>query len=85
MLCAKNDNLQCANHLLNPPENLQKAKVNAKDGDGNTALHCAIIMGNNNKASNYSEMAKLLVRSGARVTIKNNPGKGEQVNFLSFA
>ena len=66
-MACKNGHLQVAKALINI-ESKKVDLLNYQDRRGNTPLHLCVLNGN-------YELAKLLVRNGAAVNIKNVSGK----------
>ena len=66
-IACKNGHLHVAKALINGQGNMDNI-LNYKDRRGNTPMHHCVLNGN-------YELAKLLVRSGADLTIKNVSGK----------
>ena len=53
------------------------ADVNAKENDGNTALHWASVL-------EYAEIVKMLLAMGADVNVKNNKGNTALTQAIFF-
>ena len=68
-LASKNGHLHVAKALISAKDNFKRKEIlNSKDHRGNTPLHHCVLNGN-------YELAKILVKKGADLNIKNVSGK----------